>query len=528
MAKVLIADKLPQSTIEMVSEAGYDVDNSPGLPPDELKDALKDAVGIICRSGAKLTEDVFSTADQLKAVCRAGVGVDNIDIEAASRKGIVVMNTPGANTISTAEHTFALMLGLSRNVGPAYISMREGKWNRKQYTGAQLAGKTLGIIGLGRVGRAVAQRARAFDMKLLGLDPYISRDKANKLGISLHDCLDNMLGSCDYLTIHVPVNDETTGMIGPEQIAQMKSSARIINCARGAIVQRDAVVEAVRSGDLAGAAFDVYTEEPPADHEFTHDDRILATPHLGASTEAAQEAVGAQAAEQLIAALQDGHFRNALNMTSVPPEQMDALRPFCDLSLKMGKLLGALNQGRLESMTVECNGEIAEGDITPVVNYGVMGVLQTVLGENVNIVSAPHIADERGMEINGHSSSNTEGGFTDLISISLSTDEGDIKVSGSVLGGTHSRIVQVAGFDTEIEPEGHLVLLFTPDKPGVVGEVGDTLGDAGINIAQMTFGRQQAGGNSLIALKLDNPCEDDTMQALKQLEVVEKAVAISL
>ncbi|MFW6456785.1 MAG: phosphoglycerate dehydrogenase [Planctomycetota bacterium] len=528
MAKVLIADKLPESTVQMVSNAGYEVENSPGLPPAELKEALKDAVGVICRSGAKLNEEMFSTADRLKAVCRAGVGVDNIDIEAASRQGVVVMNTPGANTISTAEHTFALMLGLSRNVGPAYISMRDGKWDRKKFKGAQLAGKTLGIIGLGRVGRAVAQRARAFDMKLVGLDPYISRDKAKKIGITLHETLEDMLDEFDYLTVHVPVNDETTGMIGADEISQMKPSARIINCARGAIVDRDAAVEAVRAGDLAGAAFDVYTEEPPADHEFTHDDRILATPHLGASTEAAQQAVGAQAAEQLIAALQDGHYRNALNITSVPPEEMDALRPFCELTLKMGKLIGALNSGRLESMSVECKGDIAKYDITPIVNYGVMGMLQTVLGENVNIVSAPHIADERGIEIQGHSSNTTEEGFTDLVTVALSTDQGDIEVSGSVLGQSHPRVMRVAGFDTEIEPEGHLVLLFTPDKPGVVGDVGDTLGDAGINIGQMTFGRQQAGGNSLIALKLDNPCTDDTMKTLEQLDVVEKAVAISL
>lgn len=528
MAKVLIADKLPQSTIQMVSEAGYEVDNSPGLSPEELKEALKDSAGVICRSGAKLTEDVFSTADDLKVVCRAGVGVDNIDIEAASRKGVVVMNTPGANTISTAEHTFALMLGLSRNVGPAYISMREGKWDRKKFKGAQLAGKTLGIIGLGRVGRAVAQRARAFDMKLIGVDPYISRDKASKLGITLHETLSDMLGECDYLTVHVPVNDETTGMIGTQEIEQMKPSARIINCARGAIVDRDAAVEAVRSGELAGAAFDVYVEEPPSDHDFTHDDRILATPHLGASTEAAQQAVGAQAAEQLIAALQDEHFRNALNITSVPPEQMDVLRPFCELSLKMGKLVGALNTGRLESLTVECKGDISECDITPVVNHGIMGVLETVLGENVNIVSAPHIAEERGMEINGHSSSATEGGFTDLISLSLCTENREISVSGTVLGESHSRIVKVAGFDTEIEPEGHLLLLYTQDRPGVVGEVGATLGQADINIAQMTFGRQKEGGSSLLALKLDNPCEDKIMQHLEKLDVVESAVSISL
>ena len=528
MDEVLIADKLPQSTVQMLSEAGYEVDNRPGLSPEELKEALKDVVGVICRSGAKLTEDALSEADNLVAICRAGVGVDNIDIPAASHKGVVVMNTPGANTISTAEHTFALMLALSRNIGPAYISMRAGKWDRKKFTGAQLAGTTLGVLGLGRVGRAVAERAKAFDMKVVGQDPYISREVASKLGIRLAESIDGVLEECDYLTVHVPVNDETTGMIGREEIEKMKPEARIINCARGAVIDREAVVEAVRGGKLAGAAFDVYVEEPPEDYEFTQDDRILATPHLGASTEAAQQAVGAQAADQLIDALKEGHFRNALNITSVPPEDMDALRPMCDLVRKMGMMAGFLNRGRPSSIEVTCKGEVADHDITPVVNFGVMGVLQSALGQNINIVSAPHLAEERGIKVTGQSTTTPEGGFTDLVTLTLSTDKDETTVSGTVLGKTHARIVAVDSFDTEIEPQGHLLMLFTPDKPGVVGKVGETLGNANINIAQMTFGRQQAGGDSMIALKLDSPCDKDVVEDLRTLDVINKAVLISL
>ncbi|MFW5922824.1 MAG: phosphoglycerate dehydrogenase [Planctomycetota bacterium] len=528
MEKVLISDKLPQTTIQMIRDAGYDVENRPDMEPDELKEELKDAAGVICRSGSQLTEQVLSTADKLKVICRAGVGVDNIDIPAASRKGIVVMNTPGANTISTAEHTFALMLGLSRNIGPAYISMRDGKWERKKYTGAQLSGTVLGVVGLGKVGRAVAERGKAFEMDVMGFDPYISREKASKLGIELADELGNLLAKCDYLTIHVPVNEQTRGMIGDEEIKTMKSSARIINCARGPIVDQDAVVAAVQEGELAGAAFDVYDEEPPEDFDFARHNQILATPHLGASTEAAQEAVGAQAADQLINALEDGYFRNALNISPVPPEEMSAVEPFCDLLVKMGKMAGSLNRARPERIEVTCNGEVAEFDTTPLVNYGTLGVLQSVLGGNVNIVSAPHIADERGIKIQGHTSTSADSGFTDQVSVSLHTEEESVVVSGTVLGGEHARIVNVAGFETEINPEGHLVMLFTPDKPGVVGQVGMSLGESDINIAQMTFGREEEGGNSLVALKLDNPCDEDTMEELRRLDVVDRAVAISL
>jgi D-3-phosphoglycerate dehydrogenase len=317
-------------------------------------------------------------------------------------------------------------------------------------------------------------------------------------------------------------------MVGEEQIALMKPGARLVNCARGEIVDQEAVVRAVKEGRLAGAAFDVYTEEPLEDADFTQDDRILATPHLGASTQAAQEAVGAQAADQLVDALTEGHYRNALNITSVPPEDMDALRPLCDLVRKMGKMAGFLNRGRPAAIEVTCTGEVADRDVTPVVNYGVMGVLQSALGENINIVSAPHLAEERGIEVSGRSSTTSEAGFTNLLSICLTTDEGNMPIYGTVLGETHPRVVKVDEFDTEIEPAGDLLMLFTPDQPGVVGKVGEILGGAGINIAQMTFGRQEAGGEAMLALKLDSPCARDTLQRLRELEVVKNAVLISL
>ncbi len=528
MPTVLIADKLAKQSVDVLRQAGLEVINRPGLTPEQLKEAVRGVEGAIVRSGAKFTADVLAEAGELKAVCRAGVGVDNIDVAAASRQGVVVMNTPGANTISTAEHTIALMLALSRNVGPAYLSMREGRWDRKKFMGAELAATTLGVVGLGRVGRAVAARAAAFDMKIAAYDPYISREAAAKLGIKVHDSLDELLKTCDYLTVHVPGGDPTRGMIGEAQIALMKPTARLVNCARGDVVDRDAVVAAVSEGRLAGAAFDVYSHEPPGDFEFARHDAILATPHLGASTEAAQIAVGIQAAEQMADALLRGHYRNAINVTSVPPEEMGVLRPYCELAYRMGQVIGTLNRGRLRSLKVMCTGVLAEHNATPVADHGVLGVLQAVLGDTVSIVSAPHLARERGLHVTCTTSVDQKDGFTDLVSLTLSTDASDLEVAGTVFGPEHIRMVKVGPFRTEVVPEGHLLLAFGQDKPGLIGSIGDTLFAAGVNIARMTFGRTEPGGDCLLALNMDSSCEEGTLEAIRALPAVDRAVRVAL
>jgi len=528
MYRVLIADKLAESAADMLKEAGMEVVNKPGLSPEELKEAIADVEGVIVRSGVRLTADVLACAGRLRAICRAGVGIDNIDVPVASRQGIVVMNTPGANTISTAEHTFALILGLSRNVGPAYISMREGKWDRKKFIGVELCGMTLGIVGLGRVGLAVAERAAGFGMKLVGYDPFISREVAAKLGVKLVDELAELLRTADCVTVHVPGNEQTVGMIGEEQIAMMKPGARIINCARGEVVDQDAVVKAVQSGHLAGAAFDVYAEEPPRSFEFARDDRILATPHLGASTEAAQMAVGTQAASQIIDALTVGHYRNALNMISVSPEEMASLRPYCKLAQRLGKSAGYINRGRPTSVQITCFGELAEHNTEPVVNYGVTGVLQSMLGDTVNIVSAPHLAEARGMRVTSSTSRTQEGGFTDQIVLRLTTDAAQTEIAGTVFERKHLRITRIDSFYTEVVPEGHLLMVFSRDKPGVIGRVGETLGRAGVNVARMTFGRTEAGGDALLALNLDSACDEATLDRIRALGDVQKAVLLPL
>jgi D-3-phosphoglycerate dehydrogenase len=528
MKTVLIADVLPETCTEILENAGLEVVDRPGLSEEELKEAVKGKSGVICRSGAKLTAEVIEASDRLEAICRAGVGVNNIDIGAASRKGVVVMNTPGGNTTSTGEHAFALLLALARNIGPAYVSMRQERWDKKKFLGSQLAGSTLGVIGLGRIGQVVARRGVAFDMDVFAYDPYVSRDTAEKIGVHLVDELEELLEAADYITLHVPENDQTRGLIGREQIERMKDSACIVNCARGPIVDMQAVVDAVKNGQLGGAAFDVYEEEPPETFDFANHDRILATPHLGASTDAAQLAVARDAAEQMVDALQRQHFRNAVNTAAIPPEEMKALQPYCDLAVRLGRLVAQLNRGHPESVEIACKGEVAESDIDLVVNHGVMGVLQPLFGGDVNVVSAPHLAEERGIRITSSSTVGLEAGFTDLITVKLVTDRGANSVAGTVFGRKYPRIVRIDDFYVEVMPEGDLLVIRGSDVPGLIGKVGAILGLSGVNIARMGFGRTEQGGQAVLALNLDSPPDEQAIDKIRQLEVVNKALSVRL
>jgi D-3-phosphoglycerate dehydrogenase len=525
---VLIADKLPDSCVQTLRDGGLAVSYRPGLSPEELREAAREASGIICRSGAKITAAVLEGADSLEAICRAGVGVDNIDVEAATRKGVVVMNTPSGNTVSTAEHAFALLLGLARNIGPAYVSMREGRWDKKKFLGSQLSGSVLGVIGLGRIGQAMARRAMAFGMTVVGFDPYISRETADKLGVELVDDLAGLLPCCDYFTLHVPENDLTRGLIGAEQVALMKDGARIINCARGSVVDQAAALAAVESGKLAGVAFDVYPKEPPDTYEFAQSDRVLATPHLGASTEEAQLAVAAEAAEQMVDALQRRHFRNALNMAAVPPEEMKLLQPYCDLATKLGLLVAQLTDGRPKAIAVTCKGELAEQSVDPVVNYGALGVLKRMLGSGVNFVSAAHIAEDRGIHVTSTATVGLEAGFTDIVEVTLVTDDGEVSVAGTLFGRQHPRIVRIGSMYVEVIPSGDLLVVYADDAPGVIGRIGTLLGSAGVNIARMGFGRESMGGNAILVLNLDSAADEATVSAIGQLDMVRQVWPVTL
>jgi len=527
MKKVLLADKLPEQCVAMLQEAGLEVVNKPGLPEDQLREAVRDASAVICRSGVKITERVLEGAEMLEAICRAGVGVDNIDVEAASRRGVVVMNTPGGNTISTAEHTFALMLGLARNVGPAYLSMRQGQWEKKKFVGTQLAGSDLGIIGLGRIGQEVAKRALAFGMTVRAYDPYVGREAAAKIGVELVEKLEDLLKTSDFLTVHVPEGEQTRGLLGTDQIALMKKGAFLVNCARGSVVDQAEALAAVKAGKLGGAAFDVFVKEPPDDFEFTRHDRVLATPHLGASTEEAQLAVAVEAAELIVDALKRRHYRNAVNFSTLSPEEMRVVQPYCDLAAQLGKLVAQLAVGRPEGLEVSCRGTVAQENVEPIVAYGAMGVMQSSLGAGVNIVSAPLLARDRGVRITGSSTVGAEAGFTDLVEVKLTTSVAATQAAGTLFG-RQPRVVGIDGFNVEIMPKGHVLVVYGSDVPGLIGKVGATLGDAGLNIARMAFGRHEVGGKALLALNLDMACGKAVLDRIGALSVVERAVAVEL
>jgi len=531
MKRVLIADTLPDVCVQLLSDTGLEVDYRPGMTPEELKEASRTASGIVCRSGAKITADVLATAECLEAITRAGVGVNNIDVSAASLKGVVVMNTPGGNTTSTAEHAFALMIALARNIGPAYVGMREGRWDKKKCIGSQLAGATLGVVGLGRIGQTIAKRAVAFGMNVIGMDPYVNREAAERHKVALVENIEQMLPDCDYLTLHVPQTESTTGLIDAESIALMKPTACIINCARGAVVDQDAVVAAVKDGRLGGAAFDVYTKEPVDDYSFAQHDRILATPHLGASTDQAQLAVATQAAEQMVEALLHNNFVNALNIPAVAPEEKVTLEPFCRLAERLGRLAAAINDGRPESILVSCRGELTHCDVRPVQTHGALGIMRSMLGNDVNIVSAPHIAEERGISVTSSSSEGTLTGFTDSVEIQYVTDTGTLSIAGTVFSHEHLRITNIDGFELELAPEGEMLFVFSKDMPGLIGQVGSILGTAGINVARMAFGRIPESGDAeraLLALNLDCPCTPEAIESIAALEVVEDVVTLAL
>jgi D-3-phosphoglycerate dehydrogenase len=406
--------------------------------------------------------------------------------------------------------------------------MREGRWEKKRFVGTQLSGSTLGVIGLGRIGQTVAKRAVAFGMTVMAFDPYVNAETAEKLGVRLVDTLEQLLPAVDYLTLHVPENARTEHLIGRAQIASMKATACIVNCARGGVVDMDAVVEAVEQERLGGAAFDVFASEPPADYEFARHDRILATPHLGASTEAAQMAVAVQAAEQMVEALARHNYRSALNISAVPPEEMKILQPYCDLAARLGSLVTRIAVGHPRSLSVACKGEVARMDISPIVSYGTVGLMQAVFGAGVNIVSAPYLASERGIRVTSSTTVGLESGFTDLVEVTLETDAGQARAAGTVFGRKHARITQVNGFHVEIIPEGAVMVVYGNDVPGLIGKVGALLGDSGVNIARMAFGREKAGGRALLALNLDSSPGEDTVEQVKDLELVERAFVLDL
>jgi D-3-phosphoglycerate dehydrogenase len=501
--KVLVSDKISTEGLDVLkAESDIQVDYRPDLKPEEIKKIIGQYDGLVIRSGTKVTADIIEAADNLKAIARAGVGVDNVDVAAASKRGIIVMNTPGGNTVSTAEHTMAMLLALARNIAPAAHSLKSHKWDRKSYTGVQLMGKRIAVIGLGRVGKEVARRCKAFGMEVTGYDPYFGEAVGRELEVQIAAKVDDAVRGADFVTVHTPLNDETAGLINAERIALMADHGRVINCARGGIVDEAALAAALKSGKLAGAALDVYTSEPPADFSLIDIDRVLCTPHLGASTEEAQVVVAVDAARQLVDCLKGREIRFAVNMPISDWMVAREMAPYGELGARLGRIAAAICAGRVREVQVIYGGRIADKDVSAVTACVAVGVLGSVIDENVNLVNASILARDSGIRI----SETKEGprqNFNSTLSVRVVTDKSKRIVSGTLLEQNIPRIIEVDHIDVEASPEGEILLVFDQDRPGLIAGIAKALGDAGINIARMAFGREKPGGRSALIMNLD-------------------------
>jgi D-3-phosphoglycerate dehydrogenase / 2-oxoglutarate reductase len=515
--KVLISDSMSEKAVEIFKKAKeIEVDVITGLKPEGLKEIIGKYDGIAIRSATKMTPDILEAATNLKVIGRAGTGVDNVDVPTASKRGIVVMNTPGGNTITTAEHAVSMMLSLSRSIPQATASIREGKWEKKKFMGKEVFNKTLGVIGLGNIGRIVADRALGLKMHVIAADPFINPEVASKMGIEVVS-LDDLYTRSDYITIHVPKTDETMGMINKNAFKKMKKGVFVINCARGGLVNEADLLWALNEGIVAGAALDVFVKEPPEPGgDLFKDDRIIFTPHLGASTEEAQENVAVAVAEQIVDYLAKGVVRNAVNMPSVSPESAPVLRPYIVLAEKMGSFLSQLGLPGLEQITIEYQGEASAIDTPPVTVALLKGILDPILEEAANYVSAPIIIKERGIKIVEAKSEKAEG-FSGQITLRAKTNEGERLISGVIIGTDSPRIVRIDNFSLEASPEGILLVTTNLDKPGVIGSIGTTLGENNVNIARMHLARDKEGGNALVIISVDGAVSPVVIDKLKKL-----------
>lgn len=523
MYRVLITDSLSKAGLKVLEQTeGIEVVIRSGLTPEQVREELKTVDAIIIRSGTTLTAEILEGQERLKCIARAGVGVDNINLEAATRAGVLVMNTPSGNTISTAEHTFAMMLALSRNIGPAHASMKSGKWDRKSFQGTQLAGKTLAVIGLGRIGLSVAARAVAFEMNVLGYDPLISEEKCKEYGIQLFRDVDEIVTKCDYLTVHTPLTEETRSIINAARLAKMKKGVRIINCARGGIVDETALADAIESGHVAGAAMDVFVEEPPKDRRLIDLPKVLATPHLGASTDEAQEMVSIEAAELVVAYLTRNEIRCAVNMAPVSAAEMNELRHYLNLCYRLGLLGAQMIRGQgLRSAEVIYRGEAAGRKTRILTNAFTAGLLEAALDESVNIINATSVAQARGIHIRESSTGDCEN-FASMVSVVLETDQGRFETSGTIFGNQFMRLVRLNEFHFEAYLDGLLLIYRHRDVPGVIGFIGTVLGEHKVNIAQMALGRRQTqpGGASVAVLNLDSEPPAEAIQRVRDHQEV--------
>lgn len=525
--KVLVSDNLAKSGIEKLKNVPeLEVVVNTGLTPDELRQVIKDFDGLVIRSATKVTADLIDAAENLKVVARAGIGLDNVDIAHASKRGIVVMNTPEGNVITTAEHAIAMMLSLTRNIPQATSSIKNGKWEKKRFQGREVFHKVLGIIGVGRIGRVVADRAKGLRMNVIAYDPYISTDVINSLGIEGVG-LDELLARSDYITVHTPMTAETRGIINAEAFRKMKKGVYVINCARGGIVNEQDLCEAINEGIVAGAALDVFIKEPPADCPLVGLEQIIATPHLGASTDEAQENVAIAVADQVIDYLLRGTIRNAVNAPNLDGAVLARLRPYLTLSEKLGSVLAQITKGAIQEVCIEYVGEVAKVETQPLTYSILKGLLQPILGDMVNFVNVPVIVKERSIRVTESMRSEAED-FTNLISISVKTSVDKNLVAGTMFGKKDPRMVRINDFRLEAAMEGHTLLIYNIDTPGTIGAIGTCLGRHGVNISMMDVGQVLERGQNIIYLKTDTAVPQHVVQELLAMDNVNVVQAVEL
>ena len=525
--KILVSDPLSDVGLKIFEDApGIEVDVNTGLTPEELKTIIGSYDGLVIRSATKVTSEILEAAENLKVIGRAGIGLDNVDIPEASKRGIVVMNTPEGNTTTTAEHTIAMIMALSRNIPQATSSLKDGRWEKKKLKGQEVYNKTLGLIGVGHIGRIVADRAKGLKMKVIVYDPYIKPEAIEKLDLEPVS-FDTLLERADYITIHTPKTDETTNIINAESISKMKKGAMLINCARGGIVNEEATYDALKSGHLGGAAFDVFITEPPGANPLMTLPNFICTPHLGASTVEAQDNVARDVAEQITAYLLHGTVKNAINVPSISSELMTVLRPYVTLLERMGSMQTQLADSAVIEANIQYSGTVTQYDTAPLTTSMLKGLLTPILKYDVNFVNAPYIASDRGIKV-VESRSNTSDNFASLVKLTVKTLGGQNVISGTIFGKSLQRILRINNFYLEAIPEGHNLLIQNLNKPGVIGKIASTLGENKINISRMQVGEEKEKKENVIFLTTSDLVPDDVVKELCKLDHVMSARKIEL
>jgi D-3-phosphoglycerate dehydrogenase len=500
--RILVLEGITERGAEILRSEGWTVDMEKALPPAELAERVPPYHAILVRSGSQVNAEVIDAAKSLKVIGRAGVGVDNVDLQAATRRGVLVMNSPGGNSISTAELAVALMLGLARNLAPADAAMKAGSWDRKSFAGVELFGKRLGVVGLGRIGREVALRCRAFGMEVQAFDPFVSPALAEAAHVTLRS-LEELLQTSDYLSLHTTLTPETRHLIGKDALGRAKAGVRIVNAARGELIDDEALLAALENGRVAGAALDVHAQEPPRDWRLAKHPKVLALPHLGASTREAQERVGTDIAQQVRDYLKGGVIQSAVNFYSLAGDLYDKLRPAMDLAERLGLFLAQACRGSLERIELGVYGDLRELDTKPILSAAVTGVLRPHMAEGLTLVNALEVARERRIEIL-ESTSSASISFANLVALRLKTSEEDLSVAGTVFGGGHLRLVDVDGVEVDTIPQGNVLVVRNEDTPGIVGRVGTVLGAHGVNIARMGLGRKPGSGRAIMLIEVDS------------------------